>query len=468
MLPYTPLHHLLLAEMAGPLVMTSGNLSDEPIAHRDDEARARLGHLADVFLTHDRPIHVACDDSVVRPHRAGPMPIRRARGHVPTPIAVAPGEELPAVLACGGDLKHTFCLTRGGMALMSQHLGDLENVVTLEHARAMIDHFCAFYDVHPAIIAHDLHPDYHATRLARSLPAARHIAVQHHHAHVAACMAEHRLAGPVIGIAFDGTGLGTDGVIWGGEVLVADFQGFQRVGHLAEFALPGGEAAIRRPGRVALAHLLRMGLDAREAARLVPGLTDAEADVVALQVARGLNAPRTTSMGRLFDAVSALLGICAEVTYEGQAAIELEAAAQAYSPFPEGKGVGGLGPRGSAEHLPDSLLARSADAPWLLDPALLIHALLDGRRAGVPVGELAAGFHAAIAAATADLCARVRDDGGPNQVALSGGVFQNVLLLDSLTAGLVARGFSVFRHQQVPCNDGGLSLGQAMIAARRR
>ena len=255
MLPYTPLHTILLAEFAGTLVMTSGNLSEEPIAYEDADARERLGRLADHFLTHTRPIHLACDDSVARVHNGQAMLIRRARGYVPQPLHVA-DDELPQVLACGGDLKNTFCLTRGHTALLSQHLGDLENPVTLAHFQHVLEHFCAFYDVKPLIIAHDLHPDYHSTRLALAQGDGPKIAVQHHHAHIVGCMAEHHLTNPVIGVAFDGTGYGTDGTIWGGEVLIADMENFRRVAHLQTVALPGGEAAIKRPARIALAYLL--------------------------------------------------------------------------------------------------------------------------------------------------------------------------------------------------------------------
>jgi len=447
-LPYTPLHALLLDEFGGPLVMTSGNLSDEPIAYRDEEARARLGHIADHFLGHNRPIHMACDDSVVRVRDGRPMFIRRARGYVPVPIELA--EELPQVLACGGDLKNTFCLTRGVTALLSQHLGDLENAVTLHHYELAVRHFCDFYQVQPQVVAHDLHPDYHATRYAHSLAGVPHCGVQHHHAHIAACMAEHRLIGPVIGVAFDGTGYGINGGIWGGEFLLTEYHTFRRAAHLAEFALPGGEAAIRKPGRIALGLLLREGMSPEEAARRVPGMTALEANIVAAQLERGLNAPATSSMGRLFDAVSALLGVCTEVRYEGQAAIELEVMSNAPDdgvyPF----------------HL-----AQDALGVWQLEPAPLVMALLDDLQRDVDRPVIAARFHATIAGMTVAVCARLRDATGLTQVALSGGVFQNVRLCALVEAKLGALGFAVYQHRQVPCNDGGLSLGQAVVATRR-
>ncbi|HEY3378376.1 MAG TPA: carbamoyltransferase HypF [Armatimonadota bacterium] len=450
MLPYTPLHQLLLREFGGALVMTSGNLSDEPIAYHDEEARARLGHIADHFLTHNRPIHLACDDSLVRVHRDAPTFIRRARGYVPRPITLAVDTELPQILACGGDLKNTFCITKGKTALLSQHLGDLENPVTLEHYTQAVRHFCDFYAVKPVAIAHDLHPDYHATRFACAQQGVPLLGVQHHHAHIASCMAEHGLRGPVIGVAFDGTGFGTDGTIWGGEFFVGDYRAFRRAAHLAPIALPGGEAAIRRPGRIALAHLLRAGMPLEEAAACVPGLSPAEAAAVGMQIARGLNTPRTSSMGRLFDAVSALLGICGDVTYEGQAAIELETVAY----FP-------------AERVYPYHIACNALGTLVVDMTPLFSALVDGLRRHVAHEAITASFHATIAAMTADVCIRLRDETGVNDVALSGGVFQNMLLLGLTQDCLAAQHFTVYRHQQVPCNDGGLSLGQAMIAAER-
>jgi hydrogenase maturation protein HypF len=432
MLPYTPLHELLLAE-TDALVMTSGNLSDEPLAFRDDEARARLGRIADGFLTHDRPIHIGCDDSIARTAPGGMVLLRRARGYVPEPIALP--WEAPSLFACGGDLKSAFCLTKGNMAVMSQHLGDLEHAAALEHYCRVAEHFREFFDARPVAVAHDLHPDYHSTRYAMSLGLPR-VAVQHHHAHVAACLAEHHRDGPVIGVAFDGTGYGPDGTIWGGEFLVADYADFRRAGRLAPFPLPGGEAAIRRPGRIAL------GL-APEAA--IPGLPDAEAAAARAQIARGLNSPLTSSMGRLFDAASALLGICTDVTYEGQAAMELETAADAEA---------------------DRIYPYRIDRGELLevDARPLLAALAEDP---ADSGIRAARFHATVAAFTAEVCGHIRDDTGLNAVALSGGVFQNVLLLGMLLRRLSEAGFNVIYHHAVPPNDGGLALGQAAVAARR-
>ena len=436
MLPYTPLHELLLAEIGGALVMTSGNLSDEPLAFRDEEARTRLGRIADGFLTHNRPIHLGCDDSIARTAPGGTVVLRRARGYVPEPVAL-PWEASP-LFACGGDLKSAFCLTKGNMALLSQHLGDLENAATLEHYRRVADHFREFFDVRPVAVAHDLHPDYHATRYALSLDLPR-VAVQHHHAHVAACMVEHHLEGPVIGVAFDGTGYGPDGTIWGGEFLIADYADFRRAGRLAPFPLPGGEAAIKRPGRIALGLLP----DA-----VIPGLSDTEAGIARAQIARGLNTPFTSSMGRLFDAASALLGICNEVTYEGQAAMELETAASSES---------------------DRIYPYLVERGELLevDARPLLTALLADMQAGESTGIMAARFHATVAAFTAEVCEHIRRDTGLNTVALSGGVFQNMRLLGMLLARLSEVGFTVVYHHAVPPNDGGLALGQAAVAARR-
>ncbi len=450
MLPYTPLHQLLLAEFDAPLVMSSANLSDEPIAFCDDEARARLSRIADHFLIHNRPIHMACDDSVVRPYAGTPLLIRRARGYVPVPLALNTDTDLPPILACGGDLKNTFCLTKGKTALLSQHMGDLGNAATLEHYRRAVRHFCDFYAVEPQAIAHDLHPDYHATRYALSIDGVPHIGVQHHHAHIAACMAEHQLSGQVIGVAYDGTGYGSDGTIWGGEVLIADYRNFRRAGHLRPFHLPGGEAAIRKPARIMLGLLQQLGLTPEESTLLLPGASDEECRIIPQQIARGINALITTSMGRLFDAVSALLDCCREVTYEGQAAIQLEVMSDA-SPC-------GVYPYD---------IDRNCSCAWECNYLPILAGLLDGLRDGEVPATLAARFHMTIAEMTVALCCRLRDETGLNRVALSGGVFQNLLLLTWLQDGLTRDGFEVYRHEKVPCNDGSISLGQAVIAVAR-
>lgn len=443
MLPYSPLHHLLLSTGPPTLVMTSGNLAEEPIAYENDDAARRLGHIADHILAHDRPIHVPCDDSVIRVFEGAPMPIRRARGFVPRPIDL--GVELPRILACGGDLKSAFCLTKGSLAVMSQHLGDLENAPTLDHYERMVAHFCRFFDCEPEVVAHDLHPDYHSTRYAESSGIAHKIAVQHHHAHVASCMAENGVEGPVIGVAFDGTGYGTDGRIWGGEFLIADQRGFRRAAHLDYVPLPGGDVAVRRPGRMALSYLMSaLGPD-------VPPqlLTPEEGRVVAVQIERGLNCPLTSSIGRLFDAVSALLGVCTETNYEGQAAIELEAFSS-----------------GPTEGAYRYNLCRENE-PIRIDVRPMIREIAEEVARAEEVAGISAKFHSTIADMTVEVCAALRDRTGLCRVALSGGVFQNVLLLGMVVERLRKRGFEVFIHRIVPCNDGGLSLGQAVVAAGR-
>ena len=335
MLPYTPLHHLLLAAVARPIVLTSGNVSDEPIVYRDDEARDTLKGIADAFLTHDRAIHVRTDDSVARSFRGRPMLLRRSRGYVPEPLAVATGFPRP-VLACGAELKNTFCLARGGHAFVSQHIGDLENAETLRSFTEGIEHFRRLFDIDPEVVAHDLHPEYLSTKYALELdlPAE---GVQHHHAHIASCLADNGEAGPVIGVAFDGTGYGTDGTIWGGEFLAAGLAAFERGGHLAPVPMPGGAAAIRQPWRMAAAYTG----DAEVARRH----QDQWSAVVAM-AAKGINSPLTSSAGRLFDAAAALLGVRDAINYEGQAAVELEQlAGEEAGAYPAGiEGRRGRGP----------------------------------------------------------------------------------------------------------------------------
>jgi len=464
MLPYTPLHHLLLQPAPGipdVLVMTSGNLSEEPIAVGNEEALMRLRGLADAFLLHNRDIYIRCDDSVVRVFRGAELPIRRSRGYAPYPVHL--GAEAIPLLACGAELKNTFCLTRGPYAFLSQHIGDLENVETLRSFETSVAHFERLFRVRPQALAYDLHPDYLATRYARqratreNLPA---ISVQHHHAHIAACLAEHQRPGPVIGVAFDGTGYGEDGAIWGGEFLIANLRGYRRAAHLAYVPLPGGDAAVRRTYRMAWSHL-RHAFQTSEVpgdfGSLVPevpalrDLNPAERRVVERQIATGLNTPPTSSMGRLFDAISALCGVCLEATYEGQAAIELEMLAD---PAEDGA---------YEWPLPDA----AGDGPWAIDPAPVVRAVVADVRKGVEVATIAARFHNAVAAMVAEMCQRLRTATGLNEVALSGGVWQNVMLLERTLARLEAAGFTVYTHHLVPPNDGGLALGQAAVANAR-
>jgi hydrogenase maturation protein HypF len=437
MLPYTPLHHLLLQALAGhPIVLTSGNVSDEPIVYRDDEARDRLAPIADAFLTHDRAIHVRTDDSVARAFRGRPMLLRRSRGYVPEPITTASPFPRP-VLACGAELKNTFCLAQGRRAFVSHHIGDLENAETLRSFTEGIEHFRRLFDIDPAVVAHDLHPEYLSTKYALELDLPLH-GIQHHHAHIASCLADNREAGPVIGVAFDGTGYGTDGTIWGGEFLAAGPASFERGGHLAPVPMPGGAAAIRQPWRMAAAYVADP-----EVARRHPDQWSA----VLAMAAKGINSPLTSSAGRLFDAAAAILGVRDAINYEGQAAVELEQlAGEAAGAYPA---------------------AVEAGVPFQIRGSDLLHAVIEDRTDGVPAPVIAARFHHGVAALIEAGCLLMRERYDLGTVALSGGVFQNLLLLNATVARLEARGFRVLLHSRVPCNDGGISLGQAVIAASR-
>jgi hydrogenase maturation protein HypF len=449
MLPYTPLHHLLLAAVGRPIVLTSGNVSDEPIAYRDDDALERLGGIADWFLVHDRPIHVRADDSVVRSFRGRELPLRRSRGFAPQPLGL-PWPFPRHVLACGAELKHTFCLAKGGHAFLSHHIGDLENYETYRSFTEGVAHFRRLFDVDPEVVAHDLHPEYLSTKYALELDGVELEGVQHHHAHVAACLADNGEAGPVIGVAFDGLGFGTDGTIWGGELLVADLRGFRRAGHLEQVPMPGGAAAIREPWRMAAAWL-DAALEGVTPERLavVDRNRDRWEQVVALGRS-GMAAPVTSSAGRLFDAVAAILGVRDTVNYEGQAAVELEQLAD---------------PGESAAY--PARVAEADDEPLRLGGADLVRAVVDDLSAGVAPALIAARFHNGLAAATVAACDTLREQTGLGTVALSGGVFQNMLLLERTVADLEARRFRVLTHSRVPPNDAGISLGQAAIAGAR-
>jgi hydrogenase maturation protein HypF len=459
LLPYTPLHHLLLREIGRPMVLTSGNVSDEPIAFTDADAIARLGGIADAFLTHDRAIHIRTDDSVVRAFRGRAAIIRRSRGYVPEPLNVPVSFRRP-VLACGGELKNTFCLGTGRHAFVSHHIGDLENVETLRSFTEGIEHFRRLFDIDPQLVAHDLHPEYLSTKYAAELPGVELTGVQHHHAHIASCLADNREAGPVIGVAFDGTGYGTDGTIWGGEFLIADLAGFERAGHLAPVPMPGGAAAIRQPWRMAAAYLgAAYPGGPPDGLAVIRRAGRSWASVLAVAAA-GINSPLTSSAGRLFDAVAAILGVRDAINYEGQAAVELEQLADpaergAYRAAIETDGPGGPdGPAGSEGRL----RVTGTD---------LIRAACDELGAGVPPPVIAARFHNGVAAAITAACLLLRERHGLATVALSGGVFQNLLLLSRAVTELEQRGFRVLLHSAVPCNDGGISLGQAVIAAAR-
>jgi len=457
LLPYTPVHHLLLDALDGePIVLTSGNVSDEPIAHLDGDAAARLGGIADAFLFHNRPIHTRADDSVLRVVDGRALPVRRSRGYAPEPLPLArlesgqgsSGGAPSPILGCGAELKNTFCILRGDEAFLSHHIGDLENAETLRAYTDGVAHLERLLDVEAAVLAHDLHPEYLSTKyaLARAEQDARVelVGVQHHHAHLAACLADNDEPGPAIGIACDGLGYGTDGALWGGEVLEVSLTGFRRLAHLEPVPLPGGATAIRQPWRTAASWLRAAGVDPSGlpfVAGVGPGWV-----MVDRLLDSGVAMPMTTSVGRLFDAVAALVGLRGVVNYEGQAAIELEQAVA--------DGVRDGYPAGL-----DGPLIRGGD---------LMRAAAADVRAGAEPGVIAARFHNGLADVLAAAAVRSAAETGLDVVALSGGVFQNLRLLRGLTARLRGAGLRVLTHSRVSCNDGGISLGQVAVAAALR
>ncbi|MER6283161.1 carbamoyltransferase HypF [Streptomyces sviceus] len=450
-LPTTGLHHLLLDESARPLVVTSGNLSDEPVATDDTEAHRVLAGVADGFLTHDRVIRARYDDSVVQFAGRTRITVRRARGLAPAPLPLAAREPVAGV---GAQLKHTFTLAADGRAVLGPHTGDLSDLAAHEAFQASYDHLRRLTGIEPRVLAHDLHPGYLSTQWARAQSLPR-VAVQHHHAHVAACAAEHGVRGPFLGIAYDGLGLGDDGTLWGGELLVADLTGYRRVGRFATAPLPGGEAAVRHPSRTALGHLL--GGEALGSPRPYPWLTrhftdrldPREVAVVTAMVAGNVNSPRASSAGRLFDAVASLLGLADRVSYEGEAAVLLEAAA------------------GGTHAVPLAHRVVRADGLWVYDPAPTLADLLERQLGGEPVARLAAAFHLTLAIVTADLVARAVAEGAPRTVCLGGGCFVNRRLLTEVRRRLRAQGVRVLVGGQVPVGDGGISYGQAAVAGAR-
>ncbi len=455
MLPSTPLHHLLFrvspsrpTGVPGVLVMTSGNLVEEPICYRDDEVRERLGSIADGFCDHDRPINAPCDDSVVRVIGGAAVPIRRSRGYAPAafalPFAVGP------TLAVGGEIKNTFCVADGRHAWISQHIGDMQNLETVDAFERSVRDLQSFHHIRPERIAVDAHPGYHSHRWAAEHAAGRPLVdVQHHHAHLAALMVEHRWPQdqPLLGFVFDGTGYGTDGELWGGEVLLADFTDAQRLGALASVPLPGGEAAVHNPCRVALAHLAAAGIGWGPDLAPVAACDATELRVLEQQVRDDSGQPRTTSMGRLFDAVASLLGLRHRITYEAQAAIQLEFLAASASVPADGFAFG----------LDDGRI----------DPAPVLHAIVDGVRAGTDRASLALAFHHAVVDAIVSVAGDVRSERPVPAVGLTGGCFQNALLTDLAAMCLVDEGFEVLTHRLVPPNDGGIALGQVAVAAAR-
>jgi hydrogenase maturation protein HypF len=457
MLPYTPLHHLLAEELGLPLVLTSGNISDEPIAYQDEDAFERLGGIADCFLVHDREIHIRTDDSVARTFRGRPMLVRRSRGFAPQPVPLPWRFPRPA-LAAGAELKSTFCVGKERHAFVSHHIGDLENYETLRSFTEGIEHFCRLFEIRPEVLAHDLHPEYLSTKHVHDLAegdlaGVELTGVQHHHAHIASCLADNGEEGPVIGVAFDGLGYGTDGTIWGGEFLVADLAGFRRVGHLAPVPMPGGAAAIREPWRMAAAYL-DAAFDGQVPERLAVVARHHDRWAKVLGVARsGLSSPLTSSAGRLFDAVASLVDVRDAVNYEGQAAIELEQRAD-----PDEIGAYPLAIEKSDGEPSGGLQLVGTD---------LIRSVVAELESGVGVPVISARFHHGLARGVVETCVLLREQHAVSTVALSGGVFQNLLLLEKIVAGLERHEFRVLVHERVPPNDGGISLGQIAVAGAR-
>ena len=453
MLPYTPLHHLLLDGLDRPLVMTSGNTSDEPIAYRDADAAARLGKIADCFLLNDRRIHIRTDDSIVRiarskiTDRRSQIVIRRSRGYAPAPVKTS-FTSARQILACGAELKNTFCITRDDDAFISHHIGDLKNLETLRSFETGIEHFKELFDLQPDVIAYDLHPEYLSTKYAWAREDIEtKIGVQHHHAHIASCLADNGAEGEVIGVAMDGLGFGMDGKMWGGEFFVADLREAKRIAHLDYIPLPGGARAIREPWRLAAVYLQRafgddfLNLDLP----FVNKLDRAKWNTLRSMVAANTNCPETSSMGRLFDAVSALLGLRSSVNYEGQAAIELEAIADS-------------GATKSYEFEIEGNIIKSEK---------VIRAAVEDLLNGRAQAEVSAAFHLGVVDLIGRVALGVRDERNLNRVALSGGVFQNMFLLERVRDALESRGFEVLTHSRVPANDGGISFGQAAVANAR-
>jgi hydrogenase maturation protein HypF len=450
-LPYTPLHHVLFAKsQLQALVMTSGNLSEEPIAIENSEAVTRLAGVADYFLAHNREILLRCDDSVVRCVGARMRQLRRSRGFVPVPVFLK--KEFPTTLAVGGELKSTVCLLKGPEAFLSQHIGDLENVEAYRFFRETVEHMQEILEVRPSVVAYDLHPDYLATRWALAHSEMKAVGVQHHHAHIASCMAENHLEGRVIGFALDGTGYGTDGHLWGGEVLLADYLDFERAAHLAYVPLPGGAAAIREPWRMAVSHLwASFGLDLLKLPiSLFRQIPQTRVRAVLQMMERQVNSPLTSSCGRLFDAVAAVVNLRHEVNYEAQAAIELEMCRDE-----------------DADGQPYPFELSEAGDLLQIDSRPLFQAIVKDLLRGATAGEISQRFHDGLVEALAAIARILRKRTSLNTVCLSGGTFQNACLATSLEHQLQCEGFEVYTHSQVPPGDGGVSLGQAVVAAHR-
>jgi hydrogenase maturation protein HypF len=453
MLPYTPVHHLLMDAVGGrPLVMTSANRSDAPIVFRDGEVCERLGGIAEAVLTHDREIALPCEDSVVRALPPGVIPIRRSRGQAPVPIELPRAPSTPTI-ALGGHLKSVFALAAGPRAILGPHLGDLEDWDAYRGWVQALERFEQLYRLVPGRLVHDAHPGYASTNYAVDRAAREAglqlVSVQHHHAHMASCMAEHGLDGELIGVCFDGSGHGPDGTVWGGEWLLGGYRTFRRFAHLKRVPMPGGDRAAREPWRMAFSHLWACGETEPGAAGSVDSRT---ARNLARMMERGLNSPMTSSMGRLFDAVASLCGLCDHNGYEARSGMLLEQAAAT---------VHKDGAYSFALQAPP----RGSDAPWLADPAPVLQQLLRDRARGADAPRMARRFHEAVAELVMQVCVHAREQTGLSRVALSGGVFCNGILVERATTHLQSAGFDVYRHQLVPPNDGGLCLGQLAVAA---
>ncbi|MCX5725884.1 MAG: carbamoyltransferase HypF [Candidatus Saganbacteria bacterium] len=439
MLPYTPIHYLLLKDRSLTIVATSGNRSEEPIASNIEEARSELKGITEYFLDHDRDIFMRIDDSVAKVTDKKASVVRRARGYAPVPIILK--KELKQVLAVGGELKNTFCLTKGRYAFLSQHIGDLKSIGSFDHFRETIGHFKKLFGINPEIIAHDLHPEYLSTKFALEYENVKLVGIQHHHAHIASCMAENGVDEKVIGIAFDGIGYGTDGRMWGSEFLVADLRSFKRSAHLKYIEQPGGDKAAIESWRMAVSYLYRAGVETS-----LSGIEKNKIDIIKSMMDKKINSPKTSGMGRLFDAVSSILDICHINTFEGQAAMELEAIAE----------------EGIEDHY-DYKIER-INGEFIIDPSPIISGIMNEIKQCVPKSVVSAKFHNTIAEIILKMCRLIKDETKLNKVALSGGCFQNKYLTEKTLKLLRANSFEVFTHSQVPCNDGGISLGQAVIA----
>jgi hydrogenase maturation protein HypF len=449
MLPYTPVHCLILSYGFMALVMTSGNLSEEPIAIDNSDAFTRLGHIVDYLLVHNRDIYLRSDDSVARSTAGATRLIRRSRGFAPAPVFLK--STGPDLLACGAELKNTVCLTKGNKAFLSQHIGDMENLASYDFFKMTIEHMKQILDIHPQIIVHDLHPDYLSTRYAleQEDPIQR-IGVQHHHAHIASCMAEHQIDGTVVGLSFDGTGYGGDGTIWGGEILIADLKAFTRAASFHTVKMPGSAAAIREPWRMAVSYLYdAFGEGIRDLdLPFLEELDKRRVEIVIEMISKNINAPMTSSLGRFFDAIAAMIGIRSHAHYEGQAAMELEMA---------------IGEE--TEEVYECEWTKGDQ--YMIMPQPIVRSVVQDLRRGASPAVISARFHSTLIRLFSQLCGEIRKDTGLNRAVLSGGVFQNAILLTGLIRALENKGFEVFSHSRVPTNDGGISLGQAVIAAHQ-